>query len=144
MLVALSLGNERRVGQNRPFLLDLVGDEVDVVFGNEREFMSLFEVSSLPDLRKVLTALPVLSVVTRGRDGSILVSGRTIVTVPAWTVSGVVDSSGCGDMYAAGILFSLIRGLSLEAAGQLASQAASVVLARLGSRPPKIFPTLEI
>jgi sugar/nucleoside kinase (ribokinase family) len=74
-----------------------------------------------------------LAVVTMGGRGSLLREGAYQVEVPAWQVKPV-DTTGAGDMYAAGVLYGLTRGLPLETTGRLASYVAAQVVAKLGPR----------
>jgi sugar/nucleoside kinase (ribokinase family) len=67
--------------------------------------------------------------------GSVLVNGKTLHPIPAHPVATVVDTTGAGDLYAAGVLYGLSQGLDLPACGRLGSLAAAEVIAHVGARP---------
>ena len=76
-----------------------------------------------------------IAAVTRGEHGSVVIAGDERVTVAAYPVAKVIDTTGAGDQYAAGFLLGVARGLTLEEAGKLGSLAASEVIAHWGPRP---------
>ncbi|PZS19005.1 MAG: adenosine kinase [Acidimicrobiales bacterium] len=133
--VALSLSDSFCVQRHRDDFLALVASEVDVVFANQDEVALL---TGEDDLEAALTELsggPALWAVTRGAQGSVVASGRERVRVPAWPVEAVVDTTGAGDLYAAGFLLALIRGADLEGCARLGSLVAAEVIGHLGARP---------
>ena len=134
-LVALSLSDSFCVERHRRDFLDLVTNEVDVVFANETEARALF---SSPDLAGALSAFDevgVLAAVTLGPRGAVVVSASGTVDVPACEVDEVVDANGAGDLFAAGFLFGLARGADPVEAARLGSVCAAEVIVHLGARP---------
>ena len=76
-----------------------------------------------------------VAALTRSEQGSVIVTADEIITVPAHPVDELVDTTGAGDLYAAGFLFGLSRGLDLATCGALGSLAASEVISHVGARP---------
>ena len=72
---------------------------------------------------------------TRGAEGAVIVGAGEIVEIAAEPVERVVDTTGAGDLFAAGVLFGLTRGYELEACGRLGAIAAAEIIAHYGARP---------
>ncbi|HYX45056.1 MAG TPA: adenosine kinase, partial [Acidimicrobiales bacterium] len=108
--VALSLSDPFCVDRHRHEFLGLVDDEVDVLFANEAEIVSLLETGSFDQAVAEVGERCPLAVLTRGPLGSVVVSGSSVLDVPATPVPEVVDTTGAGDLYAAGFLYGLSRG----------------------------------
>ena len=133
--VALSLSDPYCVDRHRRELLDLVVTDVDVLFGNEEEICRLFDAPSLGAALGLAEETGVLVAATRGARGSVVVTGQGLVEVPAAAVAEVVDTTGAGDLYAAGFLYGLTHGAGPEVAARLGSLCASEVVSHLGARP---------
>ena len=133
--VALSLSDAFCVGRYRDEFLGLIRDgTVDVLFANEAEVASLYEKgfeAALVDLRKER----VLAAVTRGEKGCIVLAQGTAVEVPAAPVAQVLDTTGAGDLFAAGFVTGLVRGLDHTACARLGGLAAAEIIQHLGARP---------
>ena len=127
--VAITLSDAFVVHRWRADLLDFISASADVVLANEAELAALFETEDFDAAADRLAAMVEIAAVTRGPDGSVIVSGDQRVRVAAVPVDKV------GDQYAAGFLLGLARGLSLEDAGKLGSLAAAEVIAHWGPRP---------
>lgn len=135
VLVALSLSDPFLVERHGEVLAELVAGEVDVLFLNEEEARKF---TGADDLEGALSALerPGLTVaVTLGAEGAVLLERGERSTVAAWPVSNVEDTTGAGDLFAAGVLHGIVSGLSLESAGRLGALAAGEVISHLGARP---------
>ncbi len=131
--VAISLSDPFCVERHRAGFREFVRDHADIVFANEHELEALYEVpfaEALAALRRDTA----IAVVTRGAAGSVLASGDEIHQVAA-VATEVVDTTGAGDAYAAGVLAALARGLGLAEAGRLGSLAAAEVISHVGARP---------
>ncbi len=141
--VALSLSDPFCVERHREELRSLVeGGRVSVLFANEVEIMALFEVASFDDAVGAVRAGDLVAALTRGPMGSVVVSGSSVVEVPAEPVARVVDTTGAGDLYAAGFLYGLTHGADLEVCGRLGSVAAAEVISHVGARPEVPLATL--
>jgi len=133
--VALSLSDRFCVERHRADFCRLVADEVDILLGNEDELLSLYEA---PDLEAALARLPgrcAIAAITRGARGSVVLAQGQRRVVPAAPVDRVVDTTGAGDLYAAGFLHGLAQGRPPEACGRLGALAAAEVIGHFGARP---------
>jgi sugar/nucleoside kinase (ribokinase family) len=140
--VAITLSDSFVVDRWRAELLDFVAASADIVLANEAELGALFETHDFDAAAAKLAGMCEVAAVTRGAAGSVVLSGGERVAVPAAPVAQVVDTTGAGDQYAAGLLLGLARGLSLAEAGALGSLAASEVIAHWGPRPMTSLKTL--
>lgn len=132
--LALSLSDAWCVERHHDALMTFMADHTDLVFGNEDELLSLFP----GDFDAALNRLPELvaeAAITRGAGGSIALTAHDRVAVPADQDIKVMDTTGAGDLYAAGYLFGRQRGDGLERSAQLATTAASEIISHLGARP---------
>lgn len=134
--VALTLSDAFCVGRYRGEFLDLMRTKtVDLIFANESELKSLYETEdfdkALGQLRKDVAR----AVVTRSEKGCVVADKDGVISVPAFPVDKVVDTTGAGDLFAAGFLFGLVRGVSHEQAGRLGALAAAEVIQHIGARP---------
>jgi len=123
------------VNRHRSDFLRLVERHVDVLFANEAEITALFETSSLDAAIAQLRRLTELAVVTRGPGGSIVVTQDDTIAIAAVADVPIVDTTGAGDLYAAGFLFGLTRDAPLHECGRLGSRAAAEVIGHFGARP---------
>ena len=134
--VALSLSDPFCVERHRKDFLHLVDEEVDVLFANEEEIRRLFEVDSLSEaLERLRGRRRPVAAVTRGPLGSVVVAGDEVIESPAVAVDHVVDTTGAGDLYAAGFLHGLTIGADLVGCARLGGIAAAEVIGHLGARP---------
>jgi sugar/nucleoside kinase (ribokinase family) len=133
--VSLTLSDSFCVDRHRQDFAALVRDEVDVLFGNDEELCSLYELESLDDAIARVRAECELAAITAGKDGSYIVTADEVVRVPAEPVARVLDTTGAGDLYAAGFLYGYTRRLPLEQCGRIASIAAAEVISHVGPRP---------
>jgi len=133
--IALTLSDGFVVERHRADLLAFIASDVDIVFANEAEIAALFQTSSFDDAVEALAARVDVAAVTRGEQGSVLVGKTDRAVVSADPVSKVVDTTGAGDQYAAGVLYGLARGLDLAICGRLGSLAAAEVIGHFGPRP---------
>jgi sugar/nucleoside kinase (ribokinase family) len=134
--VALTLSDSFCVDRYRDEFLDLIRKRtVDLVFANEAELHSLYQTSDFDSALKQLRVDAGLGVVTRSEKGCVVASKDGIVAVGAFPVEKLVDTTGAGDLFAAGFLFGLVRGASYEDAGKLGALAAAEVIQHIGARP---------
>ncbi len=133
--VALSLSDPFVVDRHRGDLLGLIKDEVDILFGNEDEIFRLYEASDLETAVERLRAANVLAVMTRGAKGAVVFDGDTTAAIDAAPVAKVVDTTGAGDLFAAGFLFGFTHGRPLESCARIGAMAAAEVISHMGARP---------
>jgi sugar/nucleoside kinase (ribokinase family) len=133
--VALTLSDPFCVDRHREAFLDLLDHHVDILFANEAEIRSLFRTPDFDTALQAVRGRCDLVALTRGPRGSVLVAGDRVHVIDAHPVAAVVDSTGAGDLYAAGVLFGLSRGLDLATCGRLGSLAAAEVISHVGARP---------
>ena len=132
--VALSLSDPWCAERHRAALIDFIANHVSILFGNEEEVASLYQC-------EVNNAISVLSrtidevVVTRGRKGAFVGAKEQSYEIPAMPQGAVIDTTGAGDLFAAGYLFGRTNGFDLLEAGRLASLAAGEAISHIGARP---------
>jgi sugar/nucleoside kinase (ribokinase family) len=140
--VALTLSDSFCVDRHREDFRRLIADEVDVLFGNEAELLSLYETDTfeyaVTELRRDCT----VAAITRSEHGSVVVTPDAVLSVPAKPVEQVLDTTGAGDLYAAGFLYGYTRGLSLETCADLGHIASAEVISHVGPRPVVQLSTL--
>jgi adenosine kinase len=108
---------------------------VDLVFANEAELHSLYQTSDFDTALTQMRRDTKLGVVTRSEKGCVVASHDGVIAVPAFPIDRIVDTTGAGDLFAAGFLFGLVRGAELENAGRLGALAAAEVIQHIGARP---------
>ena len=134
--VALTLSDSFCVDRYRGEFLELMRQRtVDLVFANEAELHSLYETSDFDAALAQLRSDVGLGVVTRSEKGCVVASKDRVSAVPAFPIRAIVDTTGAGDLFAAGFLFGLVRGAGFEAAGRLGALAAAEVIQHIGARP---------
>jgi sugar/nucleoside kinase (ribokinase family) len=134
--VALTLSDSFCVDRYRDEFLDLMRKgTVDLVFANEAELHSLYQTADFDTALKELRKDTKLGVVTRSEKGCVVASQDGVVAVPAFAIDRLVDTTGAGDLFAAGFLFGLVRNAGYENAGRLGALAAAEVIQHIGARP---------
>jgi sugar/nucleoside kinase (ribokinase family) len=135
-LVALTLSDAFCVDRWRDEFLGLMrAGTVDLLFANEAELRSLYQTADFDSALAALRREARLAVVTRSEKGCVVVSRDQVLAVPACRVQHVVDTTGAGDLFAAGFLFGLAQGATHERAASLGALAAAEVIQHLGARP---------
>lgn len=147
---AQAMGDAREAGRSvaltlsDPFVVERHRDDiratiesgrVDILFANEVEIGSLYETDDFGAAAERVAALGIVAALTRGEQGSLIVSGEESHEIAPATVEQVVDTTGAGDLYAAGFLFGYSRGLDLATCGTLGSIAAAEAISHMGPRP---------
>jgi sugar/nucleoside kinase (ribokinase family) len=133
--VALSLSDPFCVGRHRAEFQRLLDDHVDILFANESEALSLTQTSNFEEAARALQGRASLCVVTRGAEGATVLTERERFSVPASPVARVVDTTGAGDLFAAGFLFGVTHARSPEASLRLGALCAAEVISHYGARP---------
>ena len=114
--------------------MELIDGAVDVLFANEEEIVSLFRVASFDEAVRQVRGRVSVAALTRGARGSVVIAGDQEHTIDPFPVT-VRDTTGAGDLYAAGFLHGLAQGWSLDRCGRLGSAAAAHIITRTGARP---------
>jgi adenosine kinase len=136
--VALTLSDAFCVDRYRAEFLDLIrSGTVDLVFANERELHSLYETADFDTALNALRNDARLAVVTRSEKGCLVVTREETDVVAADRVERVVDATGAGDLFAAGFLVGLSRGVDYRTAARLGALSAAEVIQHLGARPER-------
>jgi sugar/nucleoside kinase (ribokinase family) len=135
VLVALSLSDPFLVERYGEVLNRLVDRDVDLLFANEEEALVLTGAQDLDETLAALARPGLVAAVTLGAKGAVLVSGSERYRVEAYPVARVDDTTGAGDLFAAGVLYGIVRGAALETAGRLGALAAAEVISHLGAQP---------
>jgi sugar/nucleoside kinase (ribokinase family) len=133
--VALTLSDSFCVGRFREEFLGLMQNELDILFANEDEAKSLFETEDFAIVTERMKAWGGLVAVTRSAQGCVIIKGEEVHAVPAAPVVKVVDTTGAGDLFAAGFLHGLAQEKSLVDCGRLGALAAAEVISHYGARP---------
>ncbi len=133
--VALSLSDSFCVERHRDGFRDLIAGDVDVLFGNHDEILSLFEVTTIEAAVAAVRGACEIAAVTIGAKGSLVITADDVVSVPAEPVAAVLDTTGAGDLYASGFLYGLTHGFDMRGCGRLGSIGAAEVISHVGARP---------
>ena len=132
--VALSLSDPWCVERHRVAFRDFTANHVSILFGNEDEVASFYQSEPLGSIAVLLDTIDEV-VVTRGAKGAFVGTKENSYEIPAMPKGAVIDTTGAGDLFAAGYLFGRTNGFDLLQAGQLASLAAGEVISHVGARP---------
>ena len=133
--VALTLSDSFCVQRHHGDFHALVCDDVDLLFANEHELAVLFGTDDFAASVQVLRDKCPLAVVTRSKQGSVVITADDYIEVPALPVDPIIDATGAGDMYAAGFLYGLTHGKSLEQSAEIGTICAAEVIMHMGPRP---------
>lgn len=140
--MALTLSDSFCVSRHRDAFLKLVSEGTDILFANEHEIKSLYATDDLQQALNGARAHTEIAVVTRGAQGALIASSDKTYEVAAHPVASVIDTTGAGDLYAAGFLYGLTRQMPLTECGRIGAIAAAEVISHYGPRPQKKLSTL--
>lgn len=132
---SITLSDSFCVERHRESFLDLIRNDIDIVFANEAEITSLYHTQSFDGAMQAIARDCPIAVLTRSEKGCIVVKGDEIHASPAHPVGKVVDVTGAGDLFAAGFLHGFTNRKSLPEAARLGSLAAAEVISHIGARP---------
>lgn len=133
--VALTLSDSFCVDRHRDAFRSLIKDGIDILFANDSEITALYQTTSFAEAAAQAGQEVSIAAITRSAEGSIIYTGGQQTVVPAAPVSTVVDTTGAGDLYAAGVLFGIANGFPAEKSGALGSLAAAEIISHIGARP---------
>lgn len=135
--VAFTLSDTFCVHRHRNEFLQLINDDIDILFANEAEITALYETDNFDDAIAQIRGKVAIAAVTRSEKGSVVVTSETVETAPAQKISNIVDSTGAGDLYASGFLFGISRGWDLLSCAGLGNKCAGEIITQLGARSQK-------
>jgi len=134
-LVSITLSDSFCVDRYRDEFRALVRDKIDILFGNEAEIKSLYQVDSFEKALEATRKEGKIAALTRSEKGSVVIKGNETHAVPAAPVKKVVDTTGAGDLYASGFLYGFTRGKPLAECARLGGIAAAEIISHVGPRP---------
>jgi sugar/nucleoside kinase (ribokinase family) len=132
--VAITLSDVFCIDRHRPSFVHLIRTHCDLVFANEAELLALYETDDFEAAVNQIRTDSQIAAITRSEKGSLIVSGSDSWVAPV-TAAPVVDATGAGDQYAAGVLYGVTHGLSLMDSARLGNLAAGEVISHIGPRP---------
>ena len=133
--VALSLSDAFCVERHRESFQELVDGHVDILFANEMEITALYKANSFEEAADQVRGRCKLAALTRSEQGSVVLNGAGTHSVAPFQLGPLLDTTGAGDLYAAGFLHAYTQGQSVDDCGRLGSLCAGQVVTQLGPRP---------
>lgn len=133
--IAFTLSDLFCVDRHRSSFKELINNDVDILFGNQDEFSAMINSKNINDGIEYAKSLKILSIITLADKGSLIVTGENVMEINAGPVSRVIDTTGAGDLFAAGFLYGMTHNKNLEESGYLASIAAAEIISHFGVRP---------
>jgi sugar/nucleoside kinase (ribokinase family) len=134
-LVSLSLSDPFCVDRHRDEFRELVERHVDILFANEDEIISLYQATDFDAALQAVRGHCQTVALTRGAKGSVVLSGDEVHLLEAEPVTNVVDTTGAGDLYAAGFLYGFTQAMDPAHNGRLGGIAAGEIIGHFGARP---------
>ncbi len=134
-LVSITLSDSFCVDRHRASFLDLIRSDIDIVFANEKEIKSLYEVETFDEALQLVRKDCAIAALTRSEAGCVIVKGDEVHVVEAHPVAQVIDVTGAGDLFASGFLYGFTRNLPLVRCARLGALAAAEVITHIGARP---------
>jgi sugar/nucleoside kinase (ribokinase family) len=133
--VAITLSDGFCVDRHRDAFRRLVEDHTDILFANEDEILSLYQVATFDEAMQLVRGHCEVACLTRSEKGSVILSNNEVHVIDAEPVAAVIDTTGAGDQYAAGFLYGYTRDMDLATCGRIASIAAAEIISHNSSRP---------
>ncbi|MCX5940536.1 MAG: adenosine kinase [Cyanobium sp. LacPavin_0818_WC50_MAG_67_9] len=133
--VALSLSDAFCVERHRDSFQELVDGHVDILFANEMEITALYKANSFEEAADQVRGRCKVAALTRSEQGSVILNGAGSHAIEPFQLGPLVDTTGAGDLYAAGFLHAYTQGQDIAACGRLGSLCAGQVVTQLGPRP---------
>ncbi|SVB45029.1 uncharacterized protein METZ01_LOCUS197883 [marine metagenome] len=133
--IAFTLSDLFCVDRHRDSFAELIKNNVDILFGNEEEICAMINSTSIEDGIQYAKSLNIIVAITLAERGSLIVRNNTVIEMPAIDIDKVIDTTGAGDLYAAGFLYGLSQNKELNDCGHMASVAAAEIISHYGARP---------
>jgi sugar/nucleoside kinase (ribokinase family) len=134
-MIALTLSDPLCVDRWREEFRHLIENDIDILFANENEIMSLYQTRDFDQAFQHVRRKVQIAVLTRSAKGSVVCAGEDVHIIDALAVEHVIDTTGAGDLYAAGFLYALSQRLDLGDCGRLGAMCAAEVISHIGARP---------
>ena len=135
--ISLTLSDKFCVDRHRDSFSELIKNNIDILFANEEEINAMFEVSNIEDSIKKLKEMKIISAITMGEKGSVIISNGETIKIKAIPVHKVIDTTGAGDLFASGFLYGIANNKSLEESAKFGSIAAGEIISHYGTRAEK-------
>ena len=132
--IAFSISDAFCVDRFREEFIDLVNNSADIIFANESEIKSLFETNELNDAIKKCQDTKKIFAVTLGDKGAKIIYKNEVVDIKAEVIDKLVDTTGAGDLFAAGFLAEYLKTQDLELSGKQGVKMASIIIQQFGAR----------
>lgn len=132
---SLTLSDPFCVDRHRADFRELIRGHIDILFANEAEICSLYETKNFYEAAAAVRAEAEIAVLTRSEKGAIVVTAKHETEVPAAPVAKVVDTTGAGDLFAAGFLYGFTRGKDMAHCAKLGALCAAEIISHFGARP---------
>ncbi len=133
-LVAFSVSDVFCIERFRDSFRSMIDSNVDIVFANKEEIKSLYENDNIDEITKILSQQERIFAITMGEDGALIIKGNENYRIEAQNIENLVDTTGAGDLFAAGFLENFIKNESLESCGLKGVEMASRVIQQYGAR----------
>lgn len=140
--VAFTLSDVFCVQRHRQEFLELMASHIDILFANENELKPLMEMDDFDSAATAIRGKCPIIIITRSEKGSVILTKTETIALEAGKNLKVIDTTGAGDLYAAGFLFGYTQGWDLKACGALATKCASEIIQQFGARPSKPLKSL--
>jgi len=132
--IAFTLSDTFCVDRHREEFMELIKNDINILFANEAELKSLYQTDDVEAGLKELRGLCDIAAVTRSERGSVVLTAESMEAVTTQPVPKIVDTTGAGDLYASGFLFGLTRGWDFKACAALGNRCAGEIITQLGAR----------
>ena len=133
--VAFSVSDTSCIQKHREKMLKLIADKVNILFANEEELKTLMQTDNFEYALDAVKHLVNIAAITRDCHGSVVVHGREKIFVEAENITNVIDTTGAGDLYAAGFLYGLVNQRSLGTCATIGGITAAEIITHYGARP---------
>ena len=133
--IAFTLSDLFCVDRHRNSFQKLIANDVDILFGNQDEFSAMVNSKNLDDGIAYAKSLNNISILTLAERGSLIITNEEVIEIAPKPVKKIVDTTGAGDLYAAGFLYGLTHHKNYQDSGHLASIASAEIISHFGARP---------
>ena len=132
--VAMSLSDQFCVDRHKPHFLDLVKNQLDIVFANEQEILSLIDSRNFTDAISFSKEIKKNIVITRGEKGAVAINKNEIVEIEGKSNLNIKDLTGAGDLFAAGYLHGIINNFKIKECLEKGTELSSKIIQIIGAR----------